>query len=243
MKPTQKRESSRITKIPDTEHQSTVPKLFDDPLLNACLKEQQAAQQERLNEWLLNFAKNNASTAYYVAASQQNNTIDLARKVASPQELSETQKNNLFSSELYAATGSSNPEFSNMVLTQTIQGCILNSNYSPESISNAMHNALMAMRPKDEFEGMLMSRNLVLHNQYMHYLNLAAQSKSQDERERHITNATKLMRVFNETLDTINKHRRKGEHKVTVTHNHVNVNNGGNAIVGSEINHKQRGES
>jgi hypothetical protein len=49
----------------------------------------------------------------------------------------------------------------------------------------------------------------------------------------NINRATKLMRLHNETLEALNRHRRKGEQKVVVQH--VNVNNGGQAVVAGEI--------
>jgi hypothetical protein len=53
----------------------------------------------------------------------------------------------------------------------------------------------------------------------------------------NINRATKLMRLYNETLDCLNRHRRKGEQKVTVQH--VNVNNGGQAVIG-DVNTRGR---
>ena len=54
----------------------------------------------------------------------------------------------------------------------------------------------------------------------------------------NINRSTKLMRLYNETFETLNRYRRKGKQKIVVQH--VNVNSGGQAIVGSEI--KNQGE-
>lgn len=43
--------------------------------------------------------------------------------------------------------------------------------------------------------------------------------------------AERLMRIYNQQVDTLNKHRGKGQQKVTVEH--VTVNEGGQAVVGS----------
>ncbi len=46
-----------------------------------------------------------------------------------------------------------------------------------------------------------------------------------------INRSTKLTRLYNETVDTLSRYRRKGEQKVVVQH--VNVNQGGQAMVGN----------
>lgn len=46
--------------------------------------------------------------------------------------------------------------------------------------------------------------------------------------------ATKLLRLHNETVEAINKYRRGGEQRVVVQH--VQVNEGGKAIVGGVLN-------
>ena len=45
--------------------------------------------------------------------------------------------------------------------------------------------------------------------------------------------AIKLLRLHNETTEALARYRRKGEQKVVVQH--VNVNDGGKAIVGNMI--------
>ena len=46
-----------------------------------------------------------------------------------------------------------------------------------------------------------------------------------------INRSSKLTRLYNETLEALMRYRRKGEQKVIVQH--VNVNDGGRAIVGN----------
>lgn len=92
------------------------------------------------------------------------------------------------------------------------------------------------MKPADEFEGMLISRILVLHNQAMHFMSIAAASgQAQALIDLNINRASKLMRLQNETQEVLNRYRRKGEQKVIVQH--VNVNNGGQAaFVAGDLN-------
>ena len=46
----------------------------------------------------------------------------------------------------------------------------------------------------------------------------------------YINSATKLMRTYTTQMEALNKYRSKGQQKITVQH--VNVNDGGQAIVG-----------
>ena len=101
-------------------------------------------------------------------------------------------------------------------------------------MTTATQDALVAMKPNDIFEGMLCGRLWALHNQAMNYMSRAAQPDATTATiDLNINRATKLMRVHTETLDALNKHRRKGEQRVTVQH--VNVSNGGQAIVAGDF--------
>ena len=49
----------------------------------------------------------------------------------------------------------------------------------------------------------------------------------------NVNRSTKLFRLYNETLETLMRYRRKGEQRGIVQH--VNVENGGKAIVGGNV--------
>jgi hypothetical protein len=98
---------------------------------------------------------------------------------------------------------------------------------------NALKEALIELQPQDMIEGMWCSRLLVLHDQSIDLMRKAKDATLFHQKEFYYNSATKLMRLCNETLDALNKHRRKGEQKVTVQH--VNVSNGGQAIVGGNF--------
>lgn len=133
---------------------------------------------------------------------------------------------------MLAATGTASEEFGRLLLSQTISAF---SKSSSDLICNtqAVHEALLAMAPADEHEGVLCSRLLVLHNHSMDYMQRSISSNHEATIDFNINRVTKLTRLYNETLDMLLKYRRKGEQKVTVQH--VNVNNGGQAIVAGEI--------
>ena len=48
--------------------------------------------------------------------------------------------------------------------------------------------------------------------------------------------AMKLLRLSNETIETMNRFRRGNEQRFVVQHQYVQVNEGGQAIVGSQLN-------
>jgi hypothetical protein len=55
--------------------------------------------------------------------------------------------------------------------------------------------------------------------------------QSFEGRRENLTQATKISRTFAMLLDALNRHRGKGQQKVTVEH--VHVHSGGQAIVGT----------
>ena len=63
----------------------------------------------------------------------------------------------------------------------------------------------------------------------MHYLKLAGAENMIPQAEHYMKNAIKLLRLHNETVEAINRHRRGGSQKVIVQH--VNVEGGSQAIV------------
>lgn len=153
--------------------------------------------------------------------------------------LSSHQQKEIYETKQRASSGSTSEPFARLLFSQTIGACFAVGD-DREFVINAMHQAAIALKPQDEIEGMLIHRLIILHNQYMHFMgSVAFPDQSSQIIETNLNRATKLMRLYNETLDTLNRHRRKGEQKVTVQH--VNVNNGGQAVVAGELT-QTRGE-
>jgi len=91
---------------------------------------------------------------------------------------------------------------------------------------------LNGINPQDEIEGMLAVQMVGVHNMAMDAMRLTMISDQYPEaKERNTSRAVKLLRTFTAQVEALNKHRRKGQQKVTVEH--VNVNEGGQAIVGN----------
>jgi hypothetical protein len=91
---------------------------------------------------------------------------------------------------------------------------------------------LAGVKPKDELEGMLAAQLLASHNAAMECYRRAMISEQTFEgRKENLNQANKLSRTHATLLEALNRHRGKGQQKVTVEH--VHVHEGGQAIVGN----------
>jgi hypothetical protein len=91
---------------------------------------------------------------------------------------------------------------------------------------------LIGVDPKDELEGMLAAQLLASHNAAMECYRRAMLSQQTFEgRRENLNQANKLSRTHATLLEALNRHRGKGQQKVTVEH--VHVHEGGQAIVGN----------
>ena len=131
-------------------------------------------------------------------------------------------------------TGANSWEYANHLiakLIETNQGQTNNlSRFT--STANAYKEALLEMKPKDIIEGQLITKMLVQHDIAMKYMATLTNTETTPKlHEMCINRLAKITRLYNETLNALNKYRRKGEQRVIVQH--VNVENGGQAIVGN----------
>lgn len=99
---------------------------------------------------------------------------------------------------------------------------------------NIMLQSLADSGPKDATETRLSLQSTVLYSQGMKHLYNAENSNRIDYCEYYMKSAIKLLRLHNETIEALCKYRRGGEQRVVVQH--VQVNNGGKAIVGNVLN-------
>jgi hypothetical protein len=91
---------------------------------------------------------------------------------------------------------------------------------------------LSGINPNDELEGMLAAQLLASHNAAMECYRRAMISEQPFEgRRENLSQANKLSRTHATLLEALNRHRGKGQQKVTVEH--VHVYEGGQAIVGN----------
>ena len=100
------------------------------------------------------------------------------------------------------------------------------------SVPNGLIALVHELEPRDAAEGMLCSQLVSTHALAMECVSRANYpGQTFEGRELNMRHAERLMRIFNQQIDTLNKHRGKGQQKVTVEH--VTVNEGGQAVVGN----------
>jgi hypothetical protein len=93
-------------------------------------------------------------------------------------------------------------------------------------------DGLIGINPRDELEGMMAAQLIASHSAAMEcYRRAMIGEQTFQGRSENLNQANKLSRTFTTLLDALNKHRGKGQQKVTVEH--VHVHSGGQAIVGA----------
>ena len=92
--------------------------------------------------------------------------------------------------------------------------------------------ALIGIAPKDEIEGMIAAQLIAAHSAAMEcYRRAMIGEQTFEGRRESLSQANKLSRSFAVLLDTLNRHRGKGQQTVRVEH--VHVHSGGQAVVGA----------
>jgi hypothetical protein len=100
-----------------------------------------------------------------------------------------------------------------------------------ETQCKATMSALVGIAPQDEIEGMIAAQLIAAHNAAMECYRRAMHSEQTFEgRRENLTQANKLSRSYAVLLEALNRHRGKGQQKVTVEH--VHVHSGAQAVVG-----------
>ena len=91
---------------------------------------------------------------------------------------------------------------------------------------------LSGIAPRDAMEGMLAAQMLACHHASMDCFRRATNGElSVQVRNEALSQAGKLSRTYAMLVEALNRHRGKGQQKVTVEH--VHVHSGGQAIVGN----------
>ena len=147
---------------------------------------------------------------------------------------SDKEKNQLALAGLCSVTGAKSVDFAVRLFDSYASATGLCKTNSEENIAHceALADALNALKPQDEIEGMLISRLIALHFQSMRYLSSSGNNDNDSQvREMRVNRSVKLFRIYDETLEALMRYRRKGTQQVVVQH--VNVENGGQAIVGN----------
>lgn len=122
----------------------------------------------------------------------------------------------------------------NVLANQAVQGLWLKNSSSEERDKqlSATVAALIGIAPKDELEGMMAAQLVAADNAAMEcYRRAMIGEQTFEGRRENLNQANKLSRTWAALLDALNKHRGRGQQKVTVEHVHVHA--GGQAVVGT----------
>ena len=135
--------------------------------------------------------------------------------------------------ELKRIGGSQSDHWNNIIANQTIKSLWVK--HSNETILDGQRkatvSALVGIGPNDEIEGMIAAQLIAAHNASMECYRRAMLGEQTFEGHReNLNQANKLSRTYATLLDALNRHRGKGQQKVTVEHVHVHA--GGQAVVG-----------
>ena len=129
--------------------------------------------------------------------------------------------------------GSQSDHWNNILANQAMQSLWMK-NSSPEERDkqlSATVAALAGIAPKDELEGMIAAQLGAAHNAAMEcYRRAMIGEQTFEGRRENLAQANKLSRTHATLIEALNRHRGKGQQKVTVEHVHVHA--GGQAVVG-----------
>jgi len=99
--------------------------------------------------------------------------------------------------------------------------------------ANAALAAIIEIDPQDSTELMLATQMATVHHMAMEMSRRAMLSNQTDYGvSENINRMSKLMRTYTTQIEALNKYRNKGKQQITVKHQYVNVNDGGQAVIG-----------
>ena len=132
--------------------------------------------------------------------------------------------------DMMRALGTDSAEFTDGVLRQLASAVSLGGGADEEAINFALA-VIASIEPKDELETMLAMQMVAVHLATMTFTRRLAHVETLDQQNSAERALNKLSRTFAMQLEALKRYRTGGEQKVVVQH--VNVNEGGQAIVGT----------
>lgn len=136
--------------------------------------------------------------------------------------------------KLRSISGSDNDDFSTILANQVVKALWLEPCDSDQQtqLGQAALAAMIGMKPRDELEGMLIGQLIATHNAAMEcYRRAMLGEQTFEGRRENLNQANKLCRSYAALTEALDRHRGKGQQRITVEH--VNVHPGGQAIVGA----------
>jgi hypothetical protein len=131
----------------------------------------------------------------------------------------------------------------NMTFTQVAETYFSNDNW--QEVADNILSHINSIKPKDHIELMLVTQMIATHNAAMRNFQLSvrrsgrAEYKSLELGNANLNLANKLMRTYTIQMEALNRYRGKGQQKMTIEH--VNINSGGQAVIGNLTSNKKVG--
>ena len=135
---------------------------------------------------------------------------------------------------LKEATGTDQPHVQQQLINQVCRTLWMPEGLGEDEKSARIQSAislLQGIKPADEIEGMLAVQMVGTHNAVMGCLDRAMiEGQTFEGFDQNLKHASKLLAIYSRQIEVLDKHRGKGQQKVTVEHVHVEA--GGQAMVG-----------
>ncbi len=132
------------------------------------------------------------------------------------------------------ATGSDNCDWADVLINQ-VGNTLWTKNSDKnqtDQLVRGMCAGMMEIGPADVMEGMIAAQLIASHNAAMEcYRRAMINEQTFEGRRESLNYANKLSRTHATLVEALNRHRGKGQQKVTVEHVHVHA--GGQAVVGN----------
>jgi hypothetical protein len=130
----------------------------------------------------------------------------------------------LWAMALQQVFGTISTDFAGMMLGELADAVTTDRDTIDEKTLNGSLGALHGINPGDEVEAMLAAQMVATHLAAMECLRWArAPGQTFEGRDMNLRHATKLTRTYTMQVESLKRYRSKGEQRVVVQHQHVNV--------------------
>jgi hypothetical protein len=130
----------------------------------------------------------------------------------------------LWALALQQVFGTISTDFAGMMLGELADAVTFDRDTIDEKTLNGVLGALHGINPGDEVEAMLAAQMVATHLAAMECLRQAqVPGQTFEGRDMNLRHATKLSRTYTMQVESLKRYRSKGEQRVVVQHQHVNV--------------------
>lgn len=112
-----------------------------------------------------------------------------------------------------------------------------------QDVADNILSHIKSIKPQDHIELMLVTQMIATHNAAMRNFQHSVRRSGRPEYKSlelgnaNLNLANKLMRTYTTQMEALNRYRGKGQQKMIIEH--VNISNGGQAVIGNLTSHKK----